>query len=154
MRQTVSQPKILVFLPHAAATMVVDKLAEYGHASVAVSTVPQAFDALRSEDFVFAVTTRPDIDLVRNIRAIPVINIEVFFHNSISGGGVSKQFDSKAFLERVGFLASPTPARPDPAIGRAASAQINDPRKPRWWSIAANALRLSRHRKGLMDVQS
>ncbi|QAB01016.1 MULTISPECIES: hypothetical protein [Agrobacterium tumefaciens complex] len=154
MRQIVSQSKILVFLPQAAAIMVVGKLTESGYISVAVSTVPQAFDALRSEDFAFAVTTRPDIDLVRNIRAIPVINIEVFFHNTISDGGVSKQFDSKAFLERVGFLTSPVPARPDPAIGRGASAQINAPRKPRWWSITANALRLSRHRKGLMDVQS
>ncbi|MBO0128467.1 hypothetical protein [Agrobacterium sp. OT33] len=154
MRQTASQSKILVFLPQAAAAMVVGKLAECGYASLAVSTVPQAFDALRSEEFAFAVTTRPEIDLVRNIRAIPVVNLEVFFHGSTSGNGASKRFDGRAFLERVKFLANPAPARPDPAIGRGASAQIADPRKPRWWSIAANALRLSRHRKGLMDVQS
>ncbi|AYM82152.1 hypothetical protein H009_17693 [Agrobacterium tumefaciens str. Cherry 2E-2-2] len=154
MRQTSNQSKILVFLPQAAAAMVVGKLAECGYVAVAVSTVPEAFDALRSKDFAFAVTTRPDIDLVRNIRAIPVINIEVFFHNSTAGGDASKRFDSKAFLERVGFLANPVPARPNSGSGQTASAQIQVAWKPRWWSIAANALRLPRYRKGLMDVQS
>lgn len=153
MRQTTSQSKILVFLPQAAAMMVVGKLAECGYASVALSTVPQAFDALRSEELAFAVTVRPDIDLVRNIRAIPVVNLEVFFHTSASGEGGPKRFDSKAFLERVEFLANPAPERSEPSIGRTASTRIKDVRKLRWWNIAANALRL-RDRKGLMDVQS
>ncbi|KAA3498013.1 hypothetical protein DXM27_24770 [Rhizobium rhizogenes] len=152
MRQTASRSKILVFLPQAAAMMVVGKLAEFGYASVAVSTVPQAFDALRSEEFAFAVTTRPDIDLVRNIRAIPVVNLEVFFHTSASGEGGAKRFDGKAFLERVEFLANPAPARAEPSIGRLKASQT-DVKKLRWWAIATNALRL-RDRKGLVDVQS
>jgi hypothetical protein len=158
MRQALSPSKILVFLPQAAAAMIVTKLADRGYVSVAVSTVPDAFDALRSEGFVFAITTRPNIDLVRKIRALPVINLEVFFHASISGDGAqasAKQLDSRAFLERVEFLArAAATARPDVGAGRATFLQRQEQGKSSWWSVVTNALRLQQNRRGLMDVRS
>ncbi|WP_234905185.1 hypothetical protein [Rhizobium rhizogenes] len=92
--------KILVFLPQNAGAMIVTRLAERGYNAFCVSTVPEAFDALRSGEFVFAIATRPDIDVLRNIRALPIINFEVFFHAAISSNGSpvnSKRFDSKPF---------------------------------------------------------
>ncbi|URK86267.1 hypothetical protein LP421_04705 (plasmid) [Rhizobium sp. RCAM05350] len=56
--ETIRPKKILVFLPHAAANVIVTKLAERGHESVAVSTVPEAFDALRSDNYSFAIMNR------------------------------------------------------------------------------------------------
>ncbi|WP_236766404.1 MULTISPECIES: hypothetical protein [Agrobacterium tumefaciens complex] len=138
--------------------MIVTRLAERGYNAFCVSTVPEAFDALRSDQFVFAITTRPDIDLLRNIRALPVINLEVFFHAGISGDGTpvnSKRFDSKAFFERVEFLARPAPtARSDIGTGRATTPHIQEKSTVRWWAIAANALRIPHNRKDTMDVHS
>ncbi|WP_181147698.1 hypothetical protein [Ensifer aridi] len=104
--------KILVFLPKAAANMIATKLAERGHESIAVSTVPEVFDALRSDNCSFAVTTRPEIDLLRSLRPIPVVNLEIFFHAEPSGDGpltMSKRFDvgfaaSARRIERCSFL--------------------------------------------------
>lgn len=73
--KTIPAKNILVFLPQAAAPVIVAKLAARGYASVAVSTVPEVFDALRSDCYSFAITTRPEIDLLRNIRPIPVVNL-------------------------------------------------------------------------------
>ncbi|MDR5012099.1 MULTISPECIES: hypothetical protein [Agrobacterium] len=157
MVQARNPSRILVFLPQAAGIKIIARLAEHGYEALAVSTVPEAFDALRSNQFVFAITTRPDIDLLRNIRALPVINLEVFFHAGIYGDGTpvnSKRFDSKAFLERVEFLARPVPARLDVEGDRATSSQM--PRKDavQWWAIVANALRPRRSARGTMNAQS
>ncbi|WP_412065572.1 hypothetical protein [Rhizobium sp. SYY.PMSO] len=87
--------KILVFLPQPAARSIVIRLGQHGYAAVAMSTIPDVFEALRANEFIFAVTTRPDITLLRNIRAIPVINLEIFFHagptdnGSVSGKNAS-----------------------------------------------------------------
>lgn len=158
MLHTANPSKILVFLPQAAGAMIITKLSECGYVSVAVSTVSDAFDALRSDEFIFAITTRPDIDIVRNIRALPVINLEVFFHASISGEGApvnSKRFDSKAFLDRVAFLTrTSVDTRTNVETGRATgtSSQFREKGDVRWWRVAANALHLARNRKGAIDV--
>ncbi|OJF89757.1 hypothetical protein [Pararhizobium antarcticum] len=139
--------KILVFLPSDSWRTIVNRLSENGYDSVGVSTVAGAFDALRSDQFGFVITTRSHIDLVRTIRAIPVINIEIFFHARISGGGVrlvSKQFESKAFLDRVAFLARPVGVvKQDPAAGRTVSLKKEEHTLSHLWTLAAAALRFS-----------
>ncbi|XUY30078.1 hypothetical protein RMR21_023205 (plasmid) [Agrobacterium sp. rho-8.1] len=134
------------------------RLAEHGYQSICVSTVPEAFDALRSDKFVFAITSRPDIDILRNIRAIPVINLEVFFHAGISNDGMAigaKRFDSKAFIERIDFLArSAPPERQNSGAARLIFSKEQESRSVRWWATAVNALRISQNRKGRIDVQS
>ncbi|WP_007757590.1 hypothetical protein [Rhizobium sp. CF080] len=151
--------KILVFLPQEVAHVLVAKLAERGYVSAAVSTVPEVFDALRSDCYAFVVTTRLHIALLRNIRSIPVVNLEVFFHATPSGGGflsTPKKFDSRAFMERIDFLARPVSARRD-QVGvepvRTVSLRGDD-RLFRWWARAKNMMGLSRDRGGLKDVQS
>ncbi len=148
--------KILVYLSETAGANIVAMLAEHGFQSLSVSTVPEAFDALRSDEFLFAITTRPDIDLLRNIRAVPVINLEVFFHAGISSDGSpvsSKRFDRKAFLERVEFLARPAAAaRPGVGTGRTKASPVIEKCTDRWWFIAASALRIPHNRKDTMDV--
>ena len=150
--------KILVFLPKAAGATIVSQLAEKGYVSLSVSTISEAFDALRSDVFAFAITTRPDIDVLRNIHALPVINLEVFFHADIAGDGSqmnSKRFDTKAFLERVEFLALPTaPARSDIPAGRQNTSQLKEKSSVRWWVAAANALPLTTSRGATTDVHS
>ncbi|AYM84827.1 hypothetical protein G6L67_24665 [Agrobacterium tumefaciens] len=135
--------KILVFLPEISGAKIVATLAEHGFQSVSMSTVPAAFDALRSGEFVVAITTRADIDLLRNIRAVPVINLEVFFHAGVSSDGrPSKRFDSKAFLERVEFLSQPAPDGGPDGATRAKASPVKEKSTARWWTIAANALGL------------
>ncbi|OBZ97567.1 hypothetical protein ADU59_00720 (plasmid) [Pararhizobium polonicum] len=156
MRHPPIHSKILVFLPPVAAAMIVTKLAEHGYASVAVSAVAEAFDALRSEEFVFAITARGDIDLVRNIRPIPIVNLEVFFHPRIKDGampGNPKRFDSQPFPERVDFHFKPV-ARPTPNIVRVAICGKQRDKAARWKTIAANALRWFCHRERGLDAQS
>ncbi len=112
--QSSNQKPILVFLPENAAHIIVSKLNEHGYAATAVSCVPDLFDALRSDRHSLAVTTRPDIDIVRNIKSLPVVNLEVFFHAISSGGDLQspgKQFDGKAFLQRIKALTEPRPGR-------------------------------------------
>lgn len=84
--QIKNQKSILVFLPRSAAQVIVSKLVEHGHTATAVFSVPELFDALRSDSYYLAVTTRPDIDMVRNIKSMPVVNLEVFFHTVGSTG--------------------------------------------------------------------
>ncbi|QCJ01071.1 hypothetical protein [Agrobacterium larrymoorei] len=138
--------KLLVFLPETAGTTIIARLSERGFTSALISTVPQAFDALRSDKFAFAITTRPDINLLRNIRPLPVINLEVFFHAGISGDGSSvksKWFDNKAFIERVEFLArASTKVGSKAEKGRAKAPQMVERRSFKWWTRAANTLGL------------
>ncbi|MBX5158736.1 MULTISPECIES: hypothetical protein [unclassified Rhizobium] len=101
------QKPILVFLGKGAACDIVSKLNENGYAAAAVSSVPELFDALRSDQYFLAVTMRSDIDMVRNIKPIPVINLEVFFHavqSAAQSVQSAKEFDSDAFLRRIAAL--------------------------------------------------
>lgn len=112
--QSNQQKPILVFLGKGAACNIVSKLNENGHAATAVSSIPELFDALRSDRYCLAVTMRADIDLVRNIKPIPVINLEVFFHAiqpTAKSVPSSKEFDSDAFLRRIAALTESKTAR-------------------------------------------
>ncbi|MBY2915023.1 hypothetical protein [Rhizobium leguminosarum] len=105
--QSNQQKPILVFLGKGAACNIVSKLNENGYAATAVSSIPELFDALRSDRYSLAVTMRADIDMVRNIKPIPVINLEVFFHavqSATKAVHSSKEFDSDAFLRRIAAL--------------------------------------------------
>jgi hypothetical protein len=143
--EIVRSRKILVFLPQAAANVIVSKLAERGHDAVAASTVPQAFDVLRSDNCSFAITTRPDIDLLRSIRPVPVVNLEIFFHAEPSGDGLSvasKRFDGSALMERIAFLS--TTKRIDPAGAEQAKHEDKgECRAARWWTAAKVLLGVS-----------
>jgi hypothetical protein len=101
-------PEIIVLLPKINAAQIIMKLKENGYAARVVSDVPEAFDALRSERFSFAITTRSNIDIIRNIRAIPVINLEIYFHHN-RANSAQVHFDSRAFLDRVQFLTTSAP---------------------------------------------
>ncbi len=79
----ISSRPILVFLPAVAAKTIASTVEQAGFPAVTVSTVADLFDALRSGAFSVAVTVRPDIDTIRNIEAISVVNLEVFFHAPI-----------------------------------------------------------------------
>ncbi|WP_105427839.1 hypothetical protein [Neorhizobium tomejilense] len=156
--ETTHPKRILVFLPVAAANAIVAMLAAHGHESVAVSTFPEAFTALRSDNYSFAITTRPEIDLVRNIRSIPVVNLEVFFHTEPSGDGpliTSKRFDSSAFMKRIEFLVQPLATRVEHAdVEQAKNEGMREPRTPRWRMAVKSVLGLLRRREGLKDVRS
>ncbi len=148
--EAIRPKKILVFLPKAAANTIATKLAERGHESIAVSSVPEVFDALRSDNCSLAVTTRPVIDLLRRIRPIPVVNLEIFFHAEPSGDGpliTSKRFDGSAFMKRIEFLVQPT-ARAEPAdVEQAKSEGTRERRAPLWWIAAKVMLGLPRQRE-------
>jgi hypothetical protein len=150
-----SSSKILIFMPALAGEVIAAGLTKHGHASVCISTIPEAFDALRSGEFGFAISTRPDIDLLRNIRALPVINFEVFFHSEISGdrrAPNSKRFDSKAFLERVDFLARTIAAATQCVAPDGENpASAGQRRRVSWWTVVANILR-SNSRKDTTNV--
>ncbi|WP_037073451.1 MULTISPECIES: hypothetical protein [Rhizobium] len=112
--QNNQQKPILVFLGKGAANDIVSKLNANGYAAASVSSVPELFDALRSDRYLLAVTTRPDIDMVRNIKPIPVINLEVFFHAAqptAKSAHPSKEFDGDAFLRRIAALTESKTAR-------------------------------------------
>ncbi|PDT02938.1 hypothetical protein CO666_17230 [Rhizobium chutanense] len=146
--QSKQQKPILVFLAKGAAGDIVSQLNENGHAATAVSSVPELFDALRSDRYFLAVTMRSDIDMIRKIKTIPVVNIEVFFHSVQSTAksvSSSKEFDSDAFLRRIGALsetrANRIPAvQTTPAVGEATMAGAA--KASRW--RAATSLLLSR----------
>ncbi|RUM09364.1 hypothetical protein [Rhizobium chutanense] len=145
--QSNQQKPILVFLGKDAACGIVSQLNENGYAATAVSSIPELFDALRSDRYCLAVTLRADIDMVRNIKPIPVVNLEVFFHATQPAAKsvqASKEFDSDAFLRRIAALREPktgriaaqrAPAANETVIAAAAKAS-------RW--RAATSLLLSR----------
>jgi hypothetical protein len=156
--ETTHPKRILVFLPVAAANAIVAMLAAHGYESVAVSTFPEAFTALRSDNYSFAITTRPEIDLVRNIRSIPVVNLEVFFHTEPSGDGpliTSKRFESSAFMKRIEFLVQPLATRVEHAgIEQTKNEGMGEPMAPRWRVALKSVFGLLRWREGLKDVRS
>jgi hypothetical protein len=126
-----------------AAAAVVGRLQEQGYDAVAVTSVGEAFDALRSDRYGLAVTSRLNIDLVRNIRPIPVINFEIFFHADISSRGLTadaKRFDGKAFLDRVRILSKTPQTRAAPTA----------PSSPRY-SVAPFVSRCRATLKGLVS---
>lgn len=150
--------KILIFLPQAAAEVIGTILANRGYVTDAVPTVPEAFDALRSDCYAFAITTRLNIALLRNIRSIPVVNLEIFFHAGPLGDdslSTSKRFDSRAFMERIDFLARSVSARSGRAdIEPVKTAIARGGRPFRWWARTRNILRLRSCREDLEDVRS
>ncbi|MBZ5763263.1 hypothetical protein LAV84_27425 [Rhizobium sp. VS19-DR104.2] len=102
---------ILVFLTKRAADVVISQLEKHGYTAVAVYTVPALFDALRSGTYTLAVTTRPGIATVRNIKLIPVLNLEVFFYDGhidqTDSTAWPRRFDGNAFMERLRILNVP-----------------------------------------------
>ncbi len=74
------QTQLVVFLPVPAAQVIDARLQEHGHSSRAVQSIPELVDALHSCVASIVVTARPEIDVVRNIKPVSVLNIEVFFH--------------------------------------------------------------------------
>lgn len=104
--KTTDELKTIVFLPVGAARMVIAKLREGGYAAIAVSSVAELHEALCASGYALAVTTRSDIDIVRHIRPMPVVNVEVFFDvvRGLECEEALRRFDSKAFLRRVGAL--------------------------------------------------
>jgi hypothetical protein len=98
--------KTIVFLPIAAADFVVAHLKEARFDAVGVHTPRELWEAMHSCNYSLAVTNRPDIDIVRRIQLIPVINIEVFF--DVATGphqdGSTRRFDAKSLIRRVHAL--------------------------------------------------
>ena len=140
-QQRILQKPILVFLPDNVAQVIVSRLLKHGYAANAVSSIPELFDALRSETYALVVTTRPDIDIVRNIKSLPVVNLEVFFHKPPNGEAMEsarKQFDGTAFLKRIGSLTEPRPNRNGrPRIeGEIITSAVIANRIVQWWSAA------------------
>lgn len=141
-----NEKPILLFLPRSAAQVIVSKLDEHGYAATAVYSVPELFDALRSASYSLAVTTRPDIDMVRTIQSIPVVNLEVFFHTVGSTGDsvvAAKRFDGKAFLDRIRVLSEPRSGRGAAIRGNpATNSNSNGARSQmfRWWAAAKSYL--------------
>ena len=137
------QLPILVFLPPAAARLVVSKLQENGYSASAASSIPELQRSLHAAQWSLVVTTRPDIDLVRNIRPLPVVNLEIFFHSDLHAGtleGGTKQFDTKAFMGRIDALTQPRPARePETPARSAPSLPQLQTRIRRWFLPCANA---------------
>ncbi|EJJ31381.1 hypothetical protein [Rhizobium sp. CF142] len=155
--QTIPAKEILVFLPPASAQVVATKLAECGYSCTAVSTIPDVFDALRSDSYSLAITTRSEIDLLRNIRSIPVVNLEIFFHAEPSSDGplfTSKRFDGKAFIQRVECLVRPISTRGEHAAVEPLNGAARADRPSRWWTRAKSLLGLPRRSAGTTDVRT
>lgn len=113
--------RILIFLPAGAARIIMAKLAEHGYQAEAICSVPDLIGALRSDFYSLAVTTRPDIDIIRDIKPILVVNLEVFFHSVSSMGELgttSREFDGKAFVARVKALVEPRLTREKAVLSR------------------------------------
>lgn len=111
--------RILIFLPRAAAALVAGRLTDAGYLATIACSVPDLRNALAGADFCLVVTTRPDIDIVRDIKPLPVINLEIFFHPDPPGAAApigTRQFDAKAFLHRVKALSEPAKPREKPAV--------------------------------------
>lgn len=121
-----AESRILIFLPKAAATVIAARLNDIGYVTAIACSVPDLRKALAAAEYRLAITTRPDIDTVRDIEPLPVINLEIFFHPDGQGASPdfgTKQFDSKAFVGRVKALTEPGRAREKPVAGvKAASA--------------------------------
>lgn len=112
--------RILIFLPKAAATLIAARLNEIGYVTSIACSVPDLRKALAAADYRLAITTRPDIDTVRDIEPLPVINLEIFFHPDAQGASpdfATKHFDSTAFFGRVKALTEPGRAREKPVAG-------------------------------------
>jgi hypothetical protein len=71
--------RILVFLPEAAVSIVA-KLNEEGYVAIHVASQADLEGNLAVGGYDLIVTTRPNIDIVRRVRPLPVVNIEVFLN--------------------------------------------------------------------------
>ncbi|NTF52800.1 hypothetical protein G6K93_32345 [Agrobacterium rhizogenes] len=137
---------ILVFLPTGAAQAIVARLVEHGYPATAVHSVPELFDALRSGNHSLAVTTSRDIDMVRNIRSIPVVNLGGFFRtvgSADESATSTKAFDGKAFLNRINTLHEPMPGNGTGIRGELAAnsrLMLAGKQLSRWWTAARSSL--------------
>jgi hypothetical protein len=101
----VDDRKVLVFLPSAGAEIFTPQLGSAGYDCTVVSELEELAYELASERYWLVVTIRQDIDVVRQINPLPVINIEIFFHSQPSSITMpSKSLDVEALLKRVGDL--------------------------------------------------
>ncbi|WFR98012.1 hypothetical protein [Rhizobium tumorigenes] len=136
---------ILVFLARNGADVILSQLKTHGYMAVAVYTIPELFDALRSGGYALVVTTRPGIAMVRNIKLTPVLNLEVFFYDVILGDGsvhASKQFDGKAFMERIQISNVPRSTRKSSQPDLSKSGRnLRKARRTigRWWRAAKSS---------------
>jgi hypothetical protein len=123
-------PRILIFLPDAAAAVIAARLKDAGYGASVACTVPDLREALRATPYRLVVTTRPDIDTVRDIQPLPVVNLEIFFHpapHDDSSGNRTKRFDAAAFFDRVKMLTEPARTRTEPPAPPSA-----EPAESRW----------------------
>ena len=137
MDHTVGQ-SILVFLPPTAARAIARKLHEHGYRPIIACTLADLQRQLPAADYSLVIATRPDIDIVRSLKPLPVLNLEIFFHfdrrqNSANAG--TQTFDGPAFLARVKAL---TGSRPSTA--RSQIAAVAQARKRAPWTLSATAL--------------
>ncbi|MFK0161202.1 hypothetical protein [Rhizobium sp. NPDC090279] len=122
--------KTIVFLPAVAAEFVAANLRQSGYQATSVQTLSQLHAAMCSCDYVLAVTTRPNIDLVRHIQTIPVVNIEVFFDLAVDHrrDDTPKRFDAKSFIRRVTALtSSPQSTRTSAHVPKSATSSTISP---------------------------
>jgi hypothetical protein len=108
------RPQILVFLPEKAGTFISARLTEVGYFTSVAGSIPDLRAALDAVDYDLVITMRPDINTVRGIKPLPVINLEIFFHPDPQRTPPdigTEQFDCKAFLDRVKALTEPGRAR-------------------------------------------
>ncbi|PYE93654.1 hypothetical protein C8J35_11235 [Rhizobium sp. PP-F2F-G38] len=130
--QSTSIRPILVFLPRPSGEFVVSRLIATGRAAACVSTMQELSEALETRVWALAITARPDIDAVLGLRALPVVNIEIFFHQTVDEDGREtsrKVFDGQAFLERVRLLTEQRPVRPPASADRAKPCRTTMPRQ-------------------------
>lgn len=117
----VAEKKALLFLPVAAAQMLTPRLVSAGYGSTVVSELAELAAEMATDQYWLAVAIRQDIDVVRQMRPLPVINIEIFFHSAPTLASGAKALDVDAFLKRVGVLfelVTKKPATPVVAAGR------------------------------------
>lgn len=101
----VDDRKVLVFLPSAGAEIFISQLGSAGYDCTVVSELEKLACELASDRYWLVVTIRQDIDIVRQIKPLPVINIEIFFHSQPSSTSIpTKSLDVEALLKRVGAL--------------------------------------------------
>ncbi|CDZ56981.1 hypothetical protein NFO65_04350 [Neorhizobium galegae] len=137
---------ILVFLPEGAAALVSSGLNDVGYIASVARSVSGLRQALRSPEYRLVVTSRSAIDTVRDIKPLPVVNLEIFFHPDPRGtslGIETKKFDSKAFLSRVKALTEPGRTRELPLLVKTAASTRTrsgwQGRLLRFWTLAERA---------------
>ena len=96
----------LIFLEGTAAAKIMQLLTVEGLAFERAISIAQVIELAGCSLYLtYAVTTRLYIDTIRNVRLLPVVNAEVFFHqNSPKKSEVI--FDEAAFLRRIRIVSA------------------------------------------------